>query len=107
MHAFVSLGAVLSEIIASMDAFVSPRLQGDGLDDCARQGVFPARESCGKHPPSSSTASDVKWFLVQSMCWMLRNSIALTSSRREFRIGWGIIHVKRINRTASGNKIRI
>lgn len=48
MHAFVSLGAVLSEIIASMDAFVSPRLQGDGLDDCARQGVFPARESCGK-----------------------------------------------------------
>ena len=58
-------------------------------------------------PPSSSTASDVKWFLVQSMCWMLRNSIALTSSRREFRIGCGIIHVKRINRTASGNKIRI
>lgn len=35
MHAFVSLGAVLSEIIASMDAFVSPNLQGDGLPDRA------------------------------------------------------------------------
>lgn len=35
MHAFVSLGAVLSEIIASMDAFVSPSLQGDGLSDRA------------------------------------------------------------------------
>ena len=34
-HAFVSLGAVLSEIIASMDAIVSPRLQGDGLSDRA------------------------------------------------------------------------
>ena len=57
--------------------------------------------------PVSSTASDAKWCLVQSMCWMLRNSIALTSSRREFRIGCGIIQMKRINRTASGNKIRI
>ena len=106
-HAFISLGGRLSETFASMDAFVSPSLQGDGLPDRAWQGVFPARESCGKHPPSSSTASDVKWFLVQSMCWMLRNSIALTSSRREFRIGCGIIQVKRINRTASGNKIKI
>lgn len=51
MHAFVSLGAVLSEIIASMDAFVSPSLQGDGLPDRTRQGIFPARESCGKYPP--------------------------------------------------------
>lgn len=35
MHAFVSLGAVLSEIIASMDAIVSPSLQGDRLSDRA------------------------------------------------------------------------
>ncbi|HJA00361.1 MAG TPA: hypothetical protein H9801_02380 [Candidatus Collinsella stercoripullorum] len=48
MDAIVLLRAVLSEIIASMDAFVSPSLQGDGLPDRARQGVFPARESCGK-----------------------------------------------------------
>ena len=48
MNAFVSLGAVLSEIIASMDAFASPSLQGDGLPDRTRQGIFPARESCGK-----------------------------------------------------------
>lgn len=34
-HAFVSLGAVLSEIIASMDAIVSPSLQGDRLSDRA------------------------------------------------------------------------
>lgn len=35
MNAFVSLGAVLSEIIASVDAFASPSLQGDGLSDRA------------------------------------------------------------------------
>lgn len=51
MNAFVSLGDVLSEIIASMDAFASPSLQGDGLPDRTRQGVFPARESYGKYPP--------------------------------------------------------
>ena len=109
MHAFVSLGAVLSEIIASVDAFVSPNLQGDGLPDRAQRGVYLARASCGRsvRQSSSSTASDAKWCLVQSICWMLRNSIALTSSRREFRIGCGIIQMKRINRTASGNKIRI
>ena len=42
---------MLSEIIASMDAFASPSLQGDGLPDRTRQGVFPARESYGKYPP--------------------------------------------------------
>lgn len=35
MHALVSLGTVLSEIIASMVAFASPSLQGDGLSDRA------------------------------------------------------------------------
>lgn len=103
------LGGCLSETFASMDAFVSLNLQGDGLPDRAQRGVYLARASCGRsvRQSSSSTASDVKWFLVQSISWMLRNSIALTSSRREFRIGCGIIQMKRINRTASGNKIRI
>lgn len=109
VHAFISLGGRLSETFASVDAFVSPNLQGDGLPDRAQRGVYLARASCGRsvRQSSSSTASDAKWCLVQSMCWMLRNSIALTSSRREFRIGCGIIQMKRINRTASGNKIRI
>lgn len=61
VHAFISLGGRLSETFASMDAFVSPSLQGYGLPDRARQGFFPARESYGKYPPASSTASDVKW----------------------------------------------
>lgn len=61
MHAFISLGAVPSETFASMDAFVSPSLQGYGLPDRARQGIFPARESYGKYPPASSTASGAKW----------------------------------------------
>lgn len=51
VYAFISLGAVPSETFASMDAFVSPSLQGDGLPDRTRQGIFPARESCGKYPP--------------------------------------------------------
>ena len=48
VHAFISLGGLLSETFASMDAFASPSLQGDGLPDRTRQGIFPARESCGK-----------------------------------------------------------
>ena len=107
VHALVSLGAALSEIIASMDANVSPSLQGDGLDGLHTAGRLPGAGVVWQVPPASSTASDAKCFLVQSMRWTIRNSIALTSSRCEFRIGCGINHVKRINRTASGNKIRI
>ena len=107
MHALVSLGTVLSELFASMHAIVSPGLQGDGLDGPHTVGRLPGAGVVWHVPPASSTASDAKWSLVQSMRWTIRNSIALTSSRREFRIRCGIIHVKRINRTASGNKIRI
>lgn len=35
VHAFISLGGCLSETFASMDAFVSPSLQGDRLSDRA------------------------------------------------------------------------
>ena len=35
VHAFISLGGCLSETFASIDAFASPSLQGDGLSDRA------------------------------------------------------------------------
>ena len=107
VHAFISLGAASVKPLRPWTPMFHPACRATGWTARARQGVFLVRVSCGKCPPAPSTASDAKWFLVQSMRWTIRNSIALTSSRREFRIGCGIIHVKRINRTASGNKIRI
>lgn len=107
VHAFISLGVVSAKHWRPWTPMFHPACRATGWTARTRQGVFLVRVSCGKCPPVSSTASDAKWFLVQLMRWAIRNSIALTSSRREFRIGCGIIHVKRINRTASGNKIRI